>query len=181
MIRKLIILLLLFPEILGAQKDSQLVFEKIEGLSQNTVYNITKDKQGFLWIATADGLNRFDGVQMKIYKPSVENKKGTYQGRIIRSKLVEDQLEQIWFFSSGSGLYSYNKQKDFFEPRRVQLNKESAAASFEPILAEGFNLWGASWARGVINYNFQTSEWRDYPVETLAGTDFKFSAGMCDD
>jgi len=181
MIRKLIILLLLFPEILGAQKDSQLVFEKIEGLSQNTVYNITKDKQGFLWIATADGLNRFDGVQMKIYKPSVENKKGTYQGRIIRSKLVEDQLEQIWFFSSGSGLYSYNKQKDFFEPRRVQLNKESAAASFEPILAEGFNLWGASWARGVINYNFQTSEWRDYPVETLAGADFKFSAGMCDD
>jgi signal transduction histidine kinase/ligand-binding sensor domain-containing protein len=38
------------------------------GLSHNTVLNITKDSRGFIWVSTMDGLNRFDGKTMKIYK-----------------------------------------------------------------------------------------------------------------
>src|SRR5262245_39943879 len=121
---------LLISHLLSAQSDQQLHFEKITGLSQNTVYSIMKDKKGFLWIATADGLNRFDGIQMKIYKPSIDNKEGSFQGRIIRSKLIEDELEQIWFLASGGGLYCYNKKKDLFEGHRIRLNKEQPELSF---------------------------------------------------
>jgi len=35
-----------------------------EGLSSNTVNDIVQDDNGFLWIATSDGLNRFDGTEV---------------------------------------------------------------------------------------------------------------------
>jgi len=38
------------------------------GLSFNVVNSILKDKQGFIWISTQDGLNRYDGVNFKIYR-----------------------------------------------------------------------------------------------------------------
>jgi ligand-binding sensor domain-containing protein len=39
-----------------------------EGLSQNTVNCILKDRQGYMWFGTQDGLNRYDGYEMKVYK-----------------------------------------------------------------------------------------------------------------
>jgi ligand-binding sensor domain-containing protein len=45
-----------------AQKSTR--YERLttaSGLSQNTINKIIQDKKGFLWFATADGLNRYDG------------------------------------------------------------------------------------------------------------------------
>ena len=70
---------------LQAQTDQPLRFERVEGLSQNTVCSIMKDRQRFLWIATADGLSRHDGTEMRIFKPSRVYKKGEFAGSVIRS------------------------------------------------------------------------------------------------
>src|SRR6188474_666670 len=45
-------------------------FEKLttsEGLGSNKINAITQDDNGFLWIATSDGLNRFDGTEVGQY------------------------------------------------------------------------------------------------------------------
>src|SRR4051812_49389997 len=39
-----------------------------EGLSSSNVYDITQDEQGFMWFATADGLNRYDGYSFRIFR-----------------------------------------------------------------------------------------------------------------
>ena len=39
-----------------------------EGLSESSVYAIQQDRQGFMWIATADGLNRYDGYGFYVYR-----------------------------------------------------------------------------------------------------------------
>ena len=44
----------------------QILFE--QGLSQSAVYCILQDKKGFMWFGTQEGLNRFDGYEMKVYK-----------------------------------------------------------------------------------------------------------------
>ncbi|MEO1022271.1 MAG: two-component regulator propeller domain-containing protein [Bacteroidota bacterium] len=38
------------------------------GLSHNTVQNVMQDSRGFIWVSTMDGLNRFDGKQMRIFR-----------------------------------------------------------------------------------------------------------------
>jgi len=41
-----------------------------EGLSQSVVFNIQQDQQGFMWFATQDGLNRFDGNHFEVFNTS---------------------------------------------------------------------------------------------------------------
>jgi len=48
-----------------------LTFEN--GLSFNLITSIIKDKQGFIWIATIDGLNRYDGVTFKKRSKTIFN------------------------------------------------------------------------------------------------------------
>ena len=40
----------------------------VSGLSQSTISKIIQDRRGFLWFATADGLNRYDGHSFVIYR-----------------------------------------------------------------------------------------------------------------
>ena len=39
-----------------------------EGLSQSTIFAITQDTKGFIWIASRDGLNRYDSHEIKVYR-----------------------------------------------------------------------------------------------------------------
>lgn len=51
------------PEFSATHFNSQNI-----GLSHNTVLNMTTDKYGFVWVSTMDGLNRFDGKSVKVFR-----------------------------------------------------------------------------------------------------------------
>ena len=55
---------------MGQTEKLPLKFEQFslaEGLSQSSVICMLQDRQGFLWVGTQDGLNRFDGYQLTFY------------------------------------------------------------------------------------------------------------------
>ncbi|CAL1517623.1 triple tyrosine motif-containing protein [Chitinophaga sp. MM2321] len=69
-------------------QDKPYIFDSYsvnEGLSQSTVFDITQDDQGFMWIATRDGVNRFDGYTFNEYryKPSSLFKAGEGKGELV--------------------------------------------------------------------------------------------------
>ena len=43
-------------------------FSLEDGLSQNAVLDLLQDRQGFLWVGTQDGLNRYDGYAFTVYE-----------------------------------------------------------------------------------------------------------------
>ncbi|HYG03192.1 MAG TPA: two-component regulator propeller domain-containing protein [Chryseosolibacter sp.] len=76
-----------------------------EGLSQSSVYSIHQDKKGFMWFGTADGLNRYDGHSIKVFK--VEDGSGRFNLNFVRGTLSEDAKGNIWF-ANETGIYYYS-------------------------------------------------------------------------
>ena len=62
------------------------------GLSDNRVTCFYKDKEGFMWIGTRNGLNRYDGHSFKAFRPSAGN---SISNEIIND-IAEDSRGRIW-------------------------------------------------------------------------------------
>lgn len=83
----------------------------IDGLSSKWVKCIFRDRQGYLWIGTADGLNCFDGINFKVYKFSLNDSTSINHNFI--STIFEDRQGNIWI-GTQSGLNKYLRKRDCF-------------------------------------------------------------------
>ena len=77
----------------------------VDGLSQHDVSSIIQDSEGFIWIGTYDGLNRFDGYSVESFFHDT-NSSSLSSNRII--SLLEDQKKRIWIGTDGYGLNYYS-------------------------------------------------------------------------
>ena len=84
-----------------------------DGLSHNTVKCILKDRQGFLWFGTDDGLNRFDGYRFHTYKSDGRDSSMLINDGI--NCLFEDRTGTLWVGTNGGGLSRYIPESDTFE------------------------------------------------------------------
>jgi signal transduction histidine kinase/ligand-binding sensor domain-containing protein/DNA-binding response OmpR family regulator len=73
-------------------------FSTINGLSSSTCLDIYQDRQGFLWFATIDGLNKFDGYEFTVYRPSQNDLASLSSSRI--TSITEDKDERLWIGTS---------------------------------------------------------------------------------
>ncbi len=84
-----------------------------EGLSSNTVFSTIEDNDGFVWIVTEEGVDRFDGLNFKHYGlPKLfEYRKVNHVIHYIKI----DSNNQIWVVTLSGLLYRYNPRIDEFE------------------------------------------------------------------
>jgi ligand-binding sensor domain-containing protein/signal transduction histidine kinase/CheY-like chemotaxis protein/AraC-like DNA-binding protein len=80
-------------------------------LSSNLINSIFQDSKGYIWIATEDGLNRYDGAKFVLYK-SKKNTPGSPLNNYIKS-IFEDKDKNL-FFGFINGLQIYNHATDSF-------------------------------------------------------------------
>ncbi len=111
-------LLLQLLTLLMLEPDTAPVFSNLgsnDGLSQSTVWNTLQDEVGFIWIATSEGLNRYDGHQFKIYKhdPADPNSLADNQ---IRDMCLGREGE-VWL-ATANGLSRYSPRQRRFESYR---------------------------------------------------------------
>ena len=91
------------------------------GLSQGVINCIFQDKEGFIWIGTNDGLNRYDAYSFKIYK-NISDDSSSISGNIIVS-IAEDSSSNLWIATRNDGLNFYNRKLDKFS--RYQFDKNN--------------------------------------------------------
>ena len=77
-----------------------------EGLSQSVVNAILQDQRGFLWLGTEDGLNRYDGYDMQVFRPEPDDP-GSLSDRWITA-LAEDAQGYLWIGTRRGGLNRYD-------------------------------------------------------------------------
>lgn len=93
-----------------------------DGLSQNTVMSILQDRKGFLWFATWNGLNKFDGYTFKTYRADWHHPDHTLTNNRI-DQIEEDCYGYLW-------LLTYDSRAFRFDPRMSQF--ECVPAQGEP-------------------------------------------------
>lgn len=79
-----------------------------DGLSQNTVMSILQDRKGNIWLATWDGINKFNGYSFKTYKARLDNRIVLSHNRI--DHMLEDKYGFLW-------LQTYDNHAYRFDPR----------------------------------------------------------------
>ncbi|MEJ2634104.1 MAG: two-component regulator propeller domain-containing protein [Calditrichia bacterium] len=138
-------LLVLFPIFVYSQSHQQISFEHIslnEGLSQSSVLSVIQDSHGFMWFATQEGLNKFDGYTFTIYKHQLNDPYSLSDDWI--NVIFEDREGNLWVGTAGGGLNKYEWEKDrFIQYQHVEndphsLSNNSIVAIFED--SRG-NLW----------------------------------------
>lgn len=91
-----------------AIKDNNINFQSLtidNDLSQSLVEYIYQDSNGYIWVGTNDGLNRYNGKEFKVYK-NIKNDENSISNNMI-SSIVEDNDKNLWIGTDG-GLNKMN-------------------------------------------------------------------------
>jgi len=83
-----------------------------DGLSQSTVEAIEQDSVGYMWFGTNDGLNRYDGLNFKIYKHSPTDPHSISDNDI--KVIYEDRKHTLWIGTQSRGLNRYDRNRERF-------------------------------------------------------------------
>lgn len=83
-----------------------------QGLSQGMVFDLLQDREGFLWVATKNGLNRYDGYAFKVFSNDPYNPHTLSSNTVV--KLFEDTKGRIWVGTEDAGLNVYDKRSGNF-------------------------------------------------------------------
>jgi signal transduction histidine kinase/ligand-binding sensor domain-containing protein len=114
------IICLVWVAIIGSDAQAQdpsllLFFKRISvdrGLSQATVNSICRDKKGFMWFATEDGLNRFDGNEFRVYR-HVPGDTTSLSHNVVHF-VQEDATGNLWV-GTVDGLNYFDRYKETFK------------------------------------------------------------------
>lgn len=119
----LLLLNLLMPMILFAASNDLCFrhFSVEDGLSSNSVRALIQDKYGFLWIGTDEGLNRYDGTTVKLYRL-----KDRGANEAISS--LYSTLNKIWI-GTDEGIYIYDYETEdimplYWPPPKISILKQ---------------------------------------------------------
>lgn len=88
------------------------VINTSDGLSNSIVYDVHKDTEGYIWMATDNGLNRYDGYTFKVFHHSESNSQ-SISSNTVRS-IEEDSDGNLWI-GTFNGLNRFNKKTEQFE------------------------------------------------------------------
>lgn len=98
-----------------------------DGLPQGSVYTTLQDSQGFVWLATEDGLIRYDGRELLRYAYSPSRSNGM-PGNFVW-QVVEDAHHDLWLAIKDTGLARWNRASDTFTVFRHDAHNANSLAS----------------------------------------------------
>lgn len=149
---RILLLFCLLSSSLCPAKERQLIFRSFNadnGLAHNTVLAVIQDRTGFMWFGTKDGLNRYDGSEIRTVAVT-----DAIPGNNYISALCEDNKGCIWI-GTDSGVCLYNPETE--RANRFLLKADDGSRITENIpqivLAPDSTVWIAAGSQGFFRYD----------------------------
>jgi len=131
------------------------LFENIsvpEGLSNSGVNYIFQDSNGFLWISTVDGLNRYDGNNIRVFKND-PNDSTTLPTNDCYA-IAEDTHGFIWVGVSNNSIAKYDPKNETFQSYPIETaGVTNTSLFYSALLDSKGNLWFGSKYHGIQKFN----------------------------
>ncbi len=118
-----------------------------QGLSQGMINCIYQDKEGFMWICTKDGLNRYDGYNIITYRNIASDAYSLPDNYC--NAIVEDDNGNFWVGTNAKGLFLFNKQTERFYPVAAINNSKENLCVREISYANG-KLFLKNWTNALL-------------------------------
>lgn len=139
-------------------------------LSNNYIIDIAEDKNGYIWLATEDGLNKLEGGVFSPFYKKDKGKSLNLTGNELNCLLDDPQKPILWIGTQRAGLNAFNYQTneqiifqhDPNDPHSIATNDVTDLA----IAADG-NLWITTYWRGIKYLNKETRKFTHYNQETV--------------
>lgn len=116
-----------------------------EGLAQSSVYAVIQDRQGYMWMATQDGLHRYDGYSFRIFRHDPADPASISSSSV--SALHEDREGRLWVGTSGGGISIFDPGEGTF--RRIMKGEAPDTLSEDSVFGFHQDRAGAMWASTV--------------------------------
>lgn len=150
--------------LLAASNDLRFRHFSVEdGLSSNSVRALMQDKYGFLWLGTDEGLNRYDGTNVKLYRLKK-------QGANEAISSLYDTTEKIWI-GTDEGVYTYDYKTETIEPFLLTTSNNICIKANTNYITQDKdgNLWFATIGQGVFRYNPAGNRLEQYEFKSANG------------
>ncbi|WP_407425836.1 two-component regulator propeller domain-containing protein [Arcticibacter sp.] len=140
-----------------------------DGLSENAVYAVIQDTDGFMWIATKDGLNRFDGSSFRTFRRET-GKTGTLGNNFVRCLAEKD--DNSLYIGTDDGVFIMNKLDESFRPLEGKMPEKRilSGAITALIVDQKGKLWIGTMARGIYLYDPASKDLSKVKMESGAPT-----------
>lgn len=122
------------------------------GLSQSTVYAIAQDAQGFMWFGTQDGLNRYDGYKVTVFKHDPNDSNSIAHNRVW--SLRGDRKGNLWIGTErGINCYRPKERRFSFFPIAKEESRPATPRSISAIVEDSYGrIWIGS-STGLNRYD----------------------------
>ena len=136
------------------------------GLSQNSVLDITQDHQGYIWIGTQEGLNRYDGHDILLFERNAFDPTSLSHNWIWALMVSDDG--KLWIGTDGGGINIYNNDTEKFTTIRHDPENDSSISSdrTSALLQDtNGNYWVGTVNSGLNRIDGETGEVTRYGLE----------------
>ena len=155
--------ILLFPFLLYSQYSNRFTKLKTkDGLSQNTINVFFQDSNGFMWIGTNDGLNKYDGYEFTVFKTNLEDESSITNNNIMA--IVEDDQRNLWIGTNGGGLNKYNLITGQFSRFYDGIYEQGKGVGefIQALFIDSNKIWVSSSDKGLSMINLATGKSTSY-------------------
>ncbi len=140
-----------------------------KGLSNNYVIDIAEDKNGYLWFATEEGLNKLEGSTFTAFYKTENDEQGITGNEL--NCLLDDPAKPIlWIGTQRAGLNAFNYETHTFTIYRHDKDNPNSLATDDVtgiFPAKDGNLWITTYWKGIDHLDKETGKFTHYNRETI--------------
>ncbi|MGH8028062.1 MAG: ligand-binding sensor domain-containing protein, partial [Pseudoxanthomonas sp.] len=118
-----------------------------DGLPATTIPALARDREGYLWIATWDGLARYDGVDFQVWRHDPDDP-ASLPGNVVQALHIDGD-DRIWVATENGGLSVMGAERKGFRHYRLADHPEMGSDDVFTIASQGKDLWFGTFGGGL--------------------------------